>query len=337
MRIQHVLLAANLLVLPSNTPTGASPELRLISYRATDDVAASGAAISHRDTPEPPWSADPSLSTSELETLRWVAGRFSLVDLEVPDVEIAFHPSSEDCGWNDGRYRSDGHTRLVDICVPDHGTFASDLHRRRTLVHELAHAWDDVNLTDDDRSSLLSVVGGDAWYDTDVDWGARGAERFAETIVWGLYDQRRRPTKVDVPCADLHRAFVEITGHEPPGPLEPICDLSRTGRSLTPPTRPCPAPGNGADEARIDQRTRRQLSHEDHSSHGTTHHSAARCVDVRVRSGPHRRRRGGSKSQRISPRPSTPTTPTPHSSSSPMTPSSPTPSAFDNPTTGLGA
>lgn len=232
MRTQHALLAATLLVLPSNVPDDASPGGRpaadqSVVDQATDHVAAGVASTPPPGEPGTARSAPGLPSSSDLETMRWVAGRFSLVGLQVPDVEIVFHPSSEECGWHDGRYRSDGTTRRIDVCVPDHGTFASDLSRRRTLVHELAHAWDDVNFDDDDRSALLPVLGAEEWYGPEDDWAARGIERFAEAIVWGLYDQRRRPTKVDVPCSDLHRVFVEVTGHEPLGPIEPICEPTR--------------------------------------------------------------------------------------------------------------
>lgn len=234
MRILQALLAAILLVLPSGTQTDASPDTTPNAHQLTDGLTASGAAIPTRDAFEPQWSAPQSLSAADLQTVRWAIGRFLLIGLQVPDVEIAFHPSSEDCGWNEGRYRSDGETRRIDVCVPDHGTFHSELQRRRTVVHELAHAWDDVNLTDVDRDALLSVLGAHDWYGSNLDWRARGVERFAETIVWGLYDQRRRPTKIEVPCADLHQAFVEITGHEPLGPIEAVCDLTRQPAARTP-------------------------------------------------------------------------------------------------------
>ncbi len=234
MGILRPLLAATLLVLLTTTPTDASPHSPSDPRQNAAVMASRGAAIPPRGAPEPAWSGLNSLSVDEREIVRWAHGRFLLVGLEVPDVEIVFHPHSGDCNWNEGTYRSGDETRRIDVCVPDHGTSHSDLQRRRTVMHELAHAWDDVNLTEDDRDMLLPVLGAQEWYGPDLDWTTRGVERFAETIVWGLYDQRRRPTKINVPCAELHRAFVEITGHEPLGPIELACGLAAptTGWSM---------------------------------------------------------------------------------------------------------
>jgi len=46
-----------------------------------------------------------------------------------------------------------------------------------------------------------------------------------ETIVWGLYDQLRRPTLVDTACAKVHADFREITGHLAPGPTSGACSI----------------------------------------------------------------------------------------------------------------
>jgi len=162
--------------------------------------------------------------------VEWARSRYQLIDLDLPDVKVLFHDVTAPCNGANGIYRSGhGHPR-IHICVRDRGTFASDLWRRRTLLHELAHAWEQANLDDADRARLLIVIDAADWYAPDAPWEERGAERFAETLVWGLYDQLRRPTLIDVACRELHADFLAITGFTAPGPVERICELDG-GRS----------------------------------------------------------------------------------------------------------
>ena len=163
------------------------------------------------------------LTPAERELVEWATARFALVGLELPAVDVSFHDDTEPCNGNDGIYRRDGDLSYLRVCIADRGTFASNLERQRTLLHELAHAWEQANLDETQRLALLDTLGAEDWYAPDAEWGERGAERFAETLVWGLYDQIRRPTLIAVPCEDLHADFVTITGHEAPGPVASVC------------------------------------------------------------------------------------------------------------------
>ncbi len=164
------------------------------------------------------------LTPAEKDLVDWAESRFAIVGLDLPDVEVSFHDHTDPCRGHDGIYVGSRDGARVAVCVPDRGTYAFDLERRRTLIHELAHAWEQANLGEADRIRLLEIVDADSWYAPESDWDQRGTERFAETIVWGLYDQRRRPTLIDVPCKELHADFISITGSTAPGPIEPICD-----------------------------------------------------------------------------------------------------------------
>lgn len=188
--------------------------------------------------PNPPGSrvaavmpADPiagegsSRTRREQELLEWAVERFSLVGLTLPPVDVSFHDRTEPCGGHRGRFQGDRTRRRVAVCVPDSGTSASRLQRRRTLIHELAHAWDHANLDPRRRADLLPVLDATGWYAPEAEWEERGVERFAETLVWGLYDQLRRPTLIDVPCRELHTDFLAITGFAAPGPVEQTCQL----------------------------------------------------------------------------------------------------------------
>lgn len=170
-------------------------------------------------------NAATALTIEEQELVNWAFARFAQVGMELPPVAISFHDDTDACGGARGRFRGSGDDRTVIVCVLDAGTFATRLERQRTLVHELAHAWDHANLDDDTRRHLLPIVDAHDWFASDADWDARGIERFAETIVWGLYDQLRRPVLIDASCGELHADFLVITGTSPPGPLERVCHL----------------------------------------------------------------------------------------------------------------
>lgn len=177
------------------------------------------------------------LTADEQELVAWAYERFALVGLDLPRVDITFHDDTAPCGGHHGRYRGAGERRHVAVCVPDRATFASRLQRQRTLVHELAHAWDHATLNPRDRIDLLDILDASDWDAPDSDWDERGVERFAETIVWGLYDQLRRPVLIDVPCRELHADFHAITGTHAPGPLEDAC------KTKPHPSRPHPTEG----------------------------------------------------------------------------------------------
>lgn len=175
-----------------------------------------------------------ALTPKERSLLQWASDRFALVGLELPDVDVSFHDDARPCNGHEGIFHGDGVRPRLQVCVPDRGTSASDLWRQRTLIHELAHAWEHVNLDDADRSELLEVLDADRWFSNDLTWDERGGERFAETIVWGLYDQLRRPVLIDGSCQELHADFQYITGHTAPGPLAEVCTPRSSHQSVNP-------------------------------------------------------------------------------------------------------
>ena len=222
--IALIALIAPLVLGPSQFEGGRSTPTQVpaqLVQEAEGNPTPTVAAAPVRRGPQAPTT----LTQTERQLVAWATERFALVGLDLPDVEVSFHDDLESCNWNEGIYRSDGGVHRVQVCIPDHGTFASDLHRSRTLIHELAHAWEQAVLDDADRQRLLSVLDAQAWVTSDLAWEDRGAERFAETIVWGLYDQLRRPTLITTSCAELHADFQFITGHPAPGPVKSVCAL----------------------------------------------------------------------------------------------------------------
>lgn len=220
--------AIAILVAASNLLSPAIPDVASAREPRTTTVSPPTVPIAAADETE----IEP-LASDERELVAWASARFALVGLDVPDVDIRFHDDTTVCGGDHGRYQSAGDRRRIDVCVADTGSFASHLHRQRTLVHELAHAWDHANLDDAGRTELLDLLGVSAWYAPDAEWDQRGVERFAETITWALYDQLRRPVLVDLSCRDLHVVFHATTGKVAPGPLEPVCDLPEPPTSIS--------------------------------------------------------------------------------------------------------
>jgi hypothetical protein len=167
-----------------------------------------------------------------------VTEQFRLVGLELPPVMISFHSDREPCNGHAGIYRGGNEQHRVSVCVPDSDVFAVQLHRRRTLTHELAHVWEQANLGAGDRAALLLSLDAKSWYGPDLDWQDRGAERFAETIVWGLYDQLRRPTLIALSCRKLQHNFQLITGHDALGPVPKSCSAPLPPDDVETPNRP---------------------------------------------------------------------------------------------------
>lgn len=73
------------------------------------------------------------------------------------------------------------------------------------ILHEMAHAWNHHDLTDEVRSEFMAFRGLTQWNDKDIPWKDRGIEALAEAVTWGLYDD---PVGND----DRRHTFALITG-----------------------------------------------------------------------------------------------------------------------------
>jgi len=165
-----------------------------------------------------------TLTDDEQAVVDWAMGRFAQAGLELPELTVRFDPSGELCRYNEGLYHhAPNGERFVTICTGEYDTFASQLWRRRTLLHELGHAWDFANMSAEDHDELGPILGADAWDDDDDRWADRGIERFAEMFVFALLDQPRRQLLVGLDCADVLSALRTATGAEPLGPGLPYC------------------------------------------------------------------------------------------------------------------
>lgn len=164
---------------------------------------------------------------------------FAAAGLAVTSVRFVFHPETSGCRFRRGLY--DPATDTVEICT---------MHLE-TLVHELAHAWVDSNLTEGDKTEFLEHRGLDSWRDHSRPWAERGTEHAATVIAWGVgagpelimwvdaggTPQRRLLMIPDSTAPELAEAYLMLTGHSAhsdllaPAPL-PAEDFSPEARRI---------------------------------------------------------------------------------------------------------
>lgn len=115
------------------------------------------------------------------QELVWAGERFTASGLEMPSVEVVQHDDRDDCSGHPAVYRHIGEGE-IHLCLDLDSTSG-----RRTLLHELAHAWVDEHLDDDERAAFLDLRGLDEWSEP-APWYLRGGEHAAEIIAWALMD-----------------------------------------------------------------------------------------------------------------------------------------------------
>lgn len=170
--------------------------------------------------PEPP-TTNHQPTAAQQELIDGARDRFRRAGLVPPAVDIYFHPDLEACHGRVGLYYSASDS--LHMCRDD----------ERTMLHELAHAWTDENLTAADQAAFAEFRGLEAWNDHDHEWADRGTEHAAETIAWALMDDNmlvptagpaedgstrtvwRLLTIDDSEPDQLVAAYVFLTGHTP--------------------------------------------------------------------------------------------------------------------------
>ena len=95
---------------------------------------------------------------------------------ELPPLVVTIDRSGDACRGYDGLYRSDGSTHRIAVCTVN----------ETIALHEMAHAWDHLTLTDADRDRFLAHTGLESWSDPDTEWKRRGTERSANTVAIAL-------------------------------------------------------------------------------------------------------------------------------------------------------
>jgi len=144
----------------------------------------------------------------QMRTVEWAIDRFRVAGLTLPQLDVTYHGDPAGCAGNSGLYAV-GH---LDVCT---GGKASS-YARKTIVHELAHAWIDANVSAAGRSEFMRSRGLESWNDGGTPWGLRGSEQAAEVITW-FVGPGLTPMLPDHPDpAQLAVPYQVLTGTAPP-------------------------------------------------------------------------------------------------------------------------
>ena len=120
-------------------------------------------------------------TTEDHNRLEEATGLFKTEGLHLPALIVEFSDTTDACLGNAGIY----------LAASRHEALSTDMiaicgRIRLDLVHELAHAWEHHNVTDDTRQAFLDRWGLESWRDRNVDWHERGIEKAANTVAFGL-------------------------------------------------------------------------------------------------------------------------------------------------------
>jgi hypothetical protein len=148
-------------------------------------------------------------TSDQHEMADWAIGRFEAVGFTLPPLEIRF----------EGRGACKGHLGLYDDGVVRECRIHTDLWASRELLHEMAHAWLDANLTAAQRERFLELRGLTTWSNPSVLWEERGYEQAAEIIAWAIGDQGQGIYMPSIPNNGLRQladAYGQLTNNPLP-------------------------------------------------------------------------------------------------------------------------
>jgi hypothetical protein len=146
----------------------------------------------------------------EAEMIRWALQRFEVAGLELPPLAVSFHDDKAQCRGFVGYYSESDQS--LDIC-----TRAETSSRRRTVLHELGHAWSFANMTEGDVDEFVAHRGLQVWKDGGTPWWQMAQEQAAEIVAWGLQDADEYQSiwlQLEA-CSDLAASFELLTGVPP--------------------------------------------------------------------------------------------------------------------------
>jgi hypothetical protein len=150
---------------------------------------------------------------ADVALARWAFDRFDQAGLELPPLSLSFHDDRTECEGHLGYFRP-GTPPSIDICGFNWNRFL--VTPKKTILHELAHAWSHQTLDSETRNQFLDARGLDTWQDDSVTWEEQGIEHAAEVIAWGLIDEDLLLTTIgETDSVQLAAAFELLTGKEP--------------------------------------------------------------------------------------------------------------------------
>ncbi len=162
-----------------------------------------------------------SMPDEFVDMATWAIGLFDEAGLALPPMGFEYHGDDTTAcsGRRGAHHRADGGS-FIDICTSDVGPVTSFL-----ILHEMAHAWASVDLSEQRRDAFKSLRGWTDWSNhAEIAWYDNGAEQAAEIMVWGLID---RPVGIvtinDHSCEDLDAGYRALTGQTPLHGLRDLC------------------------------------------------------------------------------------------------------------------
>lgn len=143
-------------------------------------------------------------SVDQNQRLEEAIARFEAADLELPVLAVAFSPNRGDCEGHDGLFDSRITPWRVTIC-----STAAYVYE-----HELAHAWERANLSDEQRQAYMAFRGLASWAESHHSRMERGVEDAAFVIQQGL--SVGLPSKLDEERRSRLAAYELLTGRPAP-------------------------------------------------------------------------------------------------------------------------
>ncbi|MDJ0665358.1 MAG: hypothetical protein QNJ75_12475 [Acidimicrobiia bacterium] len=167
-------------------------------------------------TSKAPETIDP-IFTNETDEIayEWTHDLFSTAGLEFPRAAVEFHDNEEACGGARGRaYFTDENLTTIVVCATHDNPAVEETWRKRTLLHELSHAWIDQNVIDENLSSFTELRGLEEWSSREVNWEHRATEHAAEILMWGMQDgDYNIDFRIDgTSCDELSAGYELLTG-----------------------------------------------------------------------------------------------------------------------------
>ena len=192
------------------------PGYATVAAPAVDRPVAVAAAIDE----VPPRLEIAEMPDELLGTVVWAIGLFERADLTLPPLQFVYHGDDQDrCGGYRGVHELRGDRSVIGLCM----TEVSKVNNA-TVLHEVAHAWLEHELTAERQAEFQALRGYDRWRDHGAHWGAQGCEQAAEIMVWGLID---RPigfvTFENTGCDALEAGYRTLTGSAPLHGYRDLC------------------------------------------------------------------------------------------------------------------
>jgi hypothetical protein len=171
-------------------------------------VASLALGADRQTTVRPPLTVHGATADQE-QAIDWALHQYRAAGLEgMPALDVYLHDGRDACRGALGRYKAG----RVDLCTKE----SSEPYAKKFALHEMAHAWVDVNVDAGTLERFMDVRSLSVWNDARHPWKERGSEQAAEIITWGLGEGEVAPLLPEITDpATLTALFEMLTGLAP--------------------------------------------------------------------------------------------------------------------------